>query len=326
MKTVSILVPESSVLASINDPRLMFTAVNQFLLSSGKDPLFNVQLTGLKKEVVLHEGTFSVHTDILCKDVKKTDLLIIPAIMGDIKTALELNKELIPWIINQYNQGAEVVSLCVGAFLLASTGLLNGKNCSTHWVMANEFRGMFPEVNLVDGKIITEQNGLYTSGGASSYWNLLLYLVEKYTDREMAIYASKYFALEIGRNSQSAFIMFKGQKGHEDELIKKIQDHIEDHFHEKISVDQLSEIFGISRRSLERRFKKVTSHTVVEYIQRVKIEAAKKSFETLRKTINEVMYEVGYTDNKAFRDVFKKITDMTPVDYRNRYNKQLLPN
>jgi transcriptional regulator GlxA family with amidase domain len=324
MKTVSILVPEGAVLASIADPRYMFTAVNEFLNATGKPPLFNVQLVGLSKEVKLNNGTFSIHSDLLLDDVKKTDLVIIPALSGDMKSALHINKEFIPWITQQYKKGAEVASLCIGAFLLASTGLLNGKKCSTHWLYAHEFRNMYPEVILVDDKMITEQKGLYSSGGATAYWSLLLYLVEKYTDRAMAILASKYFVIDIGRNDQSPFIMFKGQKDHEDDLVIKAQEYIESNFQNKLTVDHLSDKFGIVRRTFERRFKKSTRNTVIEYIQRVKIEAAKKSFETSRKPIYDVMYDVGYTDIKAFRDVFKRITGMPPVDYRNKYNKDVV--
>lgn len=321
MKNVSILVPETAVIEAIADPNYLFKAVNQFLVVSGKSPLFEVQVVGLSKEIKLENSLFSVHTNKLLKEVKKTDLIFIPAISGDIKTALELNKGMIPWIVEQHKNGAEVASLCIGAFLLASTGLLDGKKCSTHWNSGNEFRTMFPAVELVDGSIITEDNGIYSSGGANSYWNLLLHLVEKYTDRETAILASKYFAIDIDRESQSAFMMFQGQKDHEDEDIKKAQDFIEENYQEKISVEQLADIFSIGRRSFERRFKKATNNTVIEYIQRVKIEAAKRSFENSRKNINEVMYDVGYTDTKTFRDVFKKVTGMTPIEYRNKYHK-----
>jgi transcriptional regulator GlxA family with amidase domain len=323
MKNVSILVPETAVIEAVADPHYMFKAVNQFLLASGNQPLFNVQLVAINKEVKLENSLFTVHIDKQLKDVKQTDLVFIPALSGDMATALELNKELVPWIIKQYNNGAELASLCIGAFLLASTGLLNGKKCSSHWNSANEFRQMFPQVQLVDGSIITEENGIYSSGGANSYWNLLLYLVEKYTDRDTAILASKYFAVDIDRESQSVFMLFQGQKNHDDEIILLAQEFIETNYAGKISVDMLADKFAIGRRSFERRFKKATANTVVEYMQRVKIEAAKRSFESSRKNINEVMFEVGYTDTKAFRTVFKKITGLTPVEYRNKYNKQV---
>lgn len=320
MKTVSILILETSVPAAIVDPRYMFSAVNEFYKSAGHQPFFKIQLVGLTKEVKLNDGLFSVHPDILLKDVKKTDLIIIPAIGGDVKMAIKKNKEFLPWIVQQYKAGAEVASLCIGAFILASTGLMKGKECSTHWLFANDFKDMFPDVILVDDKIVTAQNGLYSSGGATSYWTLLLYLVEKYTSREMSIMASKFFLLEMGKNSQSPFVMFKGQKDHDDCEIVRAQEYIEKHYQTKLTVDELADKYGIGRRTFERRFKKATSNTVVEYMQRVKMEAAKKQLESGRKTVGEVMHDVGYTDTKAFRDVFKKVTGMSPVDYRAKYN------
>ncbi|MBB3839109.1 transcriptional regulator GlxA family with amidase domain [Runella defluvii] len=321
MKHVSILVPETAVSAAIVDPRYMFTAVNEFIKGQGRPPLFNVQLVGMTKEVRLNDGLISIHCDAVISQLLKTDLIIVPAISGHIEHALERNQALLPWIVDHYKRGAEVASLCLGAFLLASTGLLNGKSCSTHWLFANEFRRMFPDVTLTDDKIIVEHNGLYSSGGAHSYWNLLLHLVEKYAGREMAILAAKFFVLDIGLDSQSPFSIFKGQKMHEDLEIKKVQDFIETNYQDKITVDDLSDNFGIGRRTFERRFKKATNNTVVEYLQRVKIEVAKKQFELTRKTVNEVMYDVGYSDTKAFRDVFKKVTGLSPIDYKNKYNK-----
>ncbi len=322
MKHVAILALNDAVSASVVDPTVMFNGVNDLLVSSGRLPAFKVQLVGLTKAVKLHNGPFIVHSDILMADLKKTDLIIITALGGDIKDALKKNAAFIPWISKQYKKGADVASLCLGAFLLASTGLLNGKECSTHWLMANEFREMFPEVTLVDGRVVTEQNGLYSSGGATSYWSLLLHLVEKYAGRDMAIMASKVYALEIDRKSQSPFIMFNGQKEHVDEPIREAQDYIESRVSERISVGELALRFAIGRRHFERRFKKATKNTPVEYIQRVKIEAAKKHFETSRKNVNEVMYDVGYSDTKAFRTMFKKITGLSPLDYKNKYSFQ----
>lgn len=323
MKHVSILVPESAVLAAIDDPRHIFSQVNSFAEQAGKLPVFDIKFVGETKEVRLHDGAFSVHTDVLLDEVERTDLVFIPAFNGNAGEFLKTNERFVNWISEQKEKGAEIVSLCVGAFMLAKTGLLDGKKCSTHWRAAEEFRAMFPSVDLVTEHIITEEDGIYTSGGATSYWNLLLYLVEKFTDRETAILTAKIFAIDIKRDSQTQFIVFKGQKNHLDEDVKRAQKFIENNFQEKFTVDALSEKFALSRRSLERRFKKATNNTVIEYIQRVKIEAAKKSFETSRKNITEVMFDVGYSDTKAFRGVFKKLTGMTPLDYRSKYNKEI---
>lgn len=323
MKHISILIPRGAILGSLEGPRLLFSEVNELLKRIGKMPLFKVQLIGLAADTPVYNGMFSVHADELINNIYRTDLIIIPALDGNPCVTVENNKDFVPWIIKQHNNGAEVASLCVGAFLLAATGLVNGKQCATHWMAASDFRKTYPEVLLVEDKIITDENGIYSSGGAFSYLNLILYLIEKYAGRDIAVFCSKAFQIDIDRQSQSPFIMFKGQKDHEDEPIRKAQEFIESNFDDKISVDHLASMFALGRRNLERRFKKATSNTVVEYIQRVKIEAAKMSLETSRENVNEVMYKVGYTDTKAFRTTFKKFTGLSPVQYRNKYNRDL---
>jgi transcriptional regulator GlxA family with amidase domain len=324
MKHVSILVPQGAVLGSVEGPRQVLTEVNKYLASVGKPALFKVQLVGLTNAVPAAGGRYTVFADALTSDVPQTDLIIIPALDGDLQASIETNQAFLPWIINHHQQGAEVGSLCVGAFLLASTGLLNGRQCATHWMAANQFRSLFPEVQLVEDRIITDEQGLYSSGGAFSYLNLILYLIEKYAGRQVAVFMSKAFQIEIDRNSQSPFIIFHGQKDHGDEAIRKAQEHIEKNIEERITVDQLADLFAIGRRNLERRFKKATSNSVVEYIQRVKIEAAKMQLESSRENINEVMYSVGYTDPKAFRSTFKRITGLSPIEYRQKYNREAL--
>ena len=326
MKKVTILIPKGHTsMVNIAGTHQMFSFVNEFLEQQGKAPLFHIQLAAAEKSTMQTNGMFSIHADLLVDDIQKTDLIIIPAIHGDFEVNLENNAALIPWIVKQYHAGAEVVSLCVGSFFLASTGLLDGKNCSTHWQYANEFRKRYPKALLMDDKILTEADGIYTSGGAYSFTNLIIYLIEKYAGRDIAILAAKGFMIDLDRNSQSPFTIFSGQKNHKDSDILKAQDYIEKNFQEKLTIDSLCEQMALSRRTFERRFKKATANTVWEYLQRVKVEAAKKELEMGKKTVNEVMYKVGYTDPKAFRDVFRKITNMTPMDYLNKYSAQMTP-
>lgn len=323
-KHISIIVPTGAIFGSVEGPRQVLTEVNEVLQRMGEESMFKVQLVALKNEVPIYNGKYMVTADEVIRNIRKTDLIIIPAMQGDMIKNIEENGEYIPWIIEQHSKGAEVASLCVGAFLLASTGLVDGKKCATHWMAANDFRRMFPNVDLVEDKIITDEAGIYSSGGAFSYLNLILYLIEKYAGRNIAVFCSKAFQIDIDRGSQSPFIMFKGQKEHADEPVKQAQEFIEKNFQEKISVDQLASMFALGRRNLERRFKKATANSVVEYMQRVKIEAAKASLESSRETVNEVMYNVGYTDPKAFRNTFKKITGLSPVQYRNKYNRSTM--
>ncbi len=323
MKHISILVPEGHFsLVNIEGSFQIFNWTNEYLESIGQKPLFDVHLVGKTRESIQTNGLFTINPELLISDVERTDLVIIPAIHGDLQINLKQNAEFLPWLVEKYEQGAEIVSLCIGSFFLASTGLLNGKQCSTHWQFASQFRELFPEAILKDDKILTECEGIYTSGGAYSFTNLMIYLIEKYAGREVAIVAAKSFMIDIDRYSQSPFIMFTGQKAHEDNEILSAQDYIEKHFHDKLTIEDICDQVGVGRRTFERRFKKATANTVSEYIQRVKVEAAKKELESGRKTVFEVMFDVGYSDVKAFREVFKKITGLTPVSYKNKYSKE----
>lgn len=311
-------------LSSIVGAYKIFSRANDYWKANRKKELFNIQLAGVAKKVEFNAGLFTVKPHTHISGITKTNLIIIPSLNHNYQKVVKGNKLLIDWIEKQYKHGPEIASICTGAFMLASTGLLDGKNCSTHWSAADNFRAMFPKVNLQADKLITDENGIYTNGGAFSFLNLMIYLVEKYFDRQTAIFCSKVFQIEMDRKSQSEFTIFTGQKMHGDEMVVKAQIHIESNLNEKISIEDLSAKFAVGRRNFDRRFIKATGNTPIEYSQRVKVESAKKAFETSRKTISEVMYEVGYADNKAFREVFRKITGMSPIEYKAKYNKEAI--
>ncbi|SKC09624.1 Transcriptional regulator GlxA family, contains an amidase domain and an AraC-type DNA-binding HTH domain [Sphingobacterium nematocida] len=318
---VSVFVPQYGTIEAITPAFRTFNTANEFLTTFGKKPIFEVEYVGLNEYVPANSGEYTIKTNRLLPDVQQTDLLIIPPAFGDMSAGIKANEEAIPYFTKMYHAGASLASLCVGAFLLAETGLLDGRKCSTHWAYLEEFKEKYPNVEVEDGAIITEHDRIYSSGGANSLWNLILYLLEKFSDRETAILISKYFALDISRDSQSQFAIFRGQRNHSDLAIKQVQDYIEQNYEDKITIEDLANLSNIGRRSFERRFKEATNNTTMEYIQRVRIEAAKKFFEVSRKNVSEVMYDVGYTDTKAFRDVFRKVTGLTPIEYRNKFTK-----
>ena len=325
MKHLTIVVPNgNNNLSSITGAFEIFNKANSYWKELGNRQLFTIQLAGISETIDFNEGLFTVKPHTIISAIAQTDLIIIPSLNHNYNLALKGNELLVKWLVTQYKNGAEIASICTGAFMLAASGLLDGKNCSTHWSVAENFRMMFPEVNLRTDKLITDEKGLYTNGGAYSFLNLMIYLVEKYYDRQTAIYCSKVFQIEIDRSMQSEFSIFSGQKQHDDVEILKAQEYIEKNLNEKTTIDDLSSIFNIGRRNFDRRFIKATGNTPIEYSQRVKIEFAKKAFETNRKTINEVMYEVGYSDVKAFREVFRKITGMSPLEYKSKYYKDAL--
>jgi transcriptional regulator GlxA family with amidase domain len=326
MKHLTIIYPagrsDYSTISCITGAFEAFSSANAYRRRNGFDDLFTVELAGTTESEEMYGGMFAIKPQKDITAVDKTDLIIIPSSSAGRLPAEAGEQRLIEWITQQYKQGAEVASICSGAFLLASTHLLDGRNCSTHWAHAEAFKQRFPEVNLMTDQLITDENGIYTNGGAYSFLNLLVYLVEKYYDRPTAIHCSKMLQIEIDRNSQSAFSIFTGQKLHGDKMVEEAQQYIEHSLREKISVEEISARFAIGRRNFDRRFIKATGNTPVEYSQRVKIELAKKELEVSRKTVNEIMYEVGYSDPKAFRELFRKITGMSPLEYRGKYNKE----
>ena len=327
MKHLSILVPDEqtnmSTIACIIGAYQVFTEANNFSVRTGKKAVFKIELVGATTNNFLENNLLSIKHQSTINDVDKTNLIIIPAsLIRSYETASKNNKLLINWLTKQYKHGAEIASMCAGSFMLASTGLLAGKTCSTHWALSENFRQLFPEVNLQTDQLITDENGIYTNGGAYSFLHLLMYLVEKCYDRQTAIHCAKYFQIDLDRNMQAVFSIFNGHKKHNDEEILMAQKFIEENYEQKISIEKLSADHGIGRRNFDRRFIKATGLTPLDYLQRVKIEAAKKMFETSRKTVNEIMYEVGYNDAKAFRDVFGRVTGLSPLDYKLKYNRE----
>ena len=323
MKQVTIIVPKGSInLSSITGTFEILSRANEYWRKLGNKPLMNIRIAGLVTEMKWGVGFFSVYpADI--REIEKTDLVIIPSLSYDYHEVIKDNKELIVWIREQYKNGAEIASICTGAFLLAATGLLDGKTCSTHWNAAADFRKLFPNITLQTDKLIAVEPGIYTNGGAYSFLNLVLFLVEKYFDRPTAIMCSKVFQIDMDRTSQSPFFVFQAQKNHGDELIREAQTFIEGNITGKISFEELSSKLAASRRNFDRRFIKATGNTPVEYLQRVKVEVAKRTLEKGRRSIFEVMNEVGYSDDKAFREVFRKITGMSPLDYREKFSKKI---
>jgi len=211
MKHLSIIVPEGeNNLSSIVGAYKIFTRANQYQKDLGKNEVFKIQLVGISKEVEFYDGLFAVRPHTHLRNVGKTDLVIIPSLNHNYENAVKANGLLIEWISSQYKNGAEIASICTGAFLLASSGLLDGKSCSTHWAAEESFRNLFPKVNLKADKLITDEHGICTNGGAYSFLNLIIYLIEKYYGRETAIFCAKVFQIEMDRQSQAGFMIFKG--------------------------------------------------------------------------------------------------------------------
>lgn len=324
MKRISLLIYEDVMLSATSGALDMLRRTNRFLTEAGKPAAFELELVSEKTKNIDLYAPAQFACQKTFEEVEDTDLIIVPAFYGEPDTALKENIGLVSWIKEMHGKGAEVASLCRASYFLAEAGLLAGKPCTSHWVAVEDMRKRYPDANILSDRIITDQDGVYTSGGAFSSLNLILYLIEKFCGRETGIWISKIFAVDMDRDTQAHFAVFQGQRQHGDRDILNAQNYIEEHYRLPISVEQIAEQAHMSKRNFIRRFKDATKNTPLEYLQRVKIESAKKALEKNAQDIGTLVYEIGYNDVKTFRKVFKRITGLTPLDYRRKYCREEL--
>jgi len=323
MKQIALIIHEDVTLSTVTGAMDMLIHTNRLFQHSGKPQPFNIVIAGENSGHPVLPVPAPLATYATLAEIDKPDLIIVPAFYGDRDDMLKKHAEIISWISEKHESGAEIASLCSGIYFLAEAGLLPGRSCTAHWHDMEDIIKRYPEVNFLSDMVITDQDGIYTSGGAFSSLNLILYLIDKFCGREVGIWASKMFSLDMDRMRQSHFAVFKGQRQHKDDEILKAQTYIEENHHLQINIDEIAEHSNMSKRNFIRRFKKATHNTPFEYLQRVKIEAAKKALEKGNQNINLLMYDAGYNDIKTFREVFKKITGLTPQDYRRKYSRAI---
>jgi len=317
MKKLALLLTHKHRLISIAAILDVFHTVNSFYTGMQQPPFFDIQLVVPDDEVM----PLPDYPAVALAHASPADLVLIPAFVAeDLGQALAANSAFVPWIQEQYQNGAEIASFCTGAFLLGSTGLLNGKPATTHVMSCPAFAGIFPEVVLQSDKVLTAAERIYTSGGATSTFHLLIYLVEKYCGRPMAVQTAKVFAIDMDRYTQAYFSVFMPDKHHTDTLITEVQKRMETGYKEASTVEEFMEDIPASRRNFVRRFKLATGITPIEYLQKTRIEAAKKLLEQTGDSVLAVMLECGYNDVKAFRKVFRKEVGLTPTEYRLKFS------
>ncbi len=315
MIETGLLVTKQHRLLSIAAILDVFDTVNKFVKNAGGSDAFKISLITAGDEQSMEGYTLeSIRTSAQKK------LILIPAFNTEnMQGAIADNQDYLPWIVNQYQNGAEVATFCTGAFLLAATGLLNGKIATTHVDSCNGFAIAFPAVKLKSDKTLTEDGRLYTSGGATSTFHLLLHLVQKYCGKDMSVKIAKFFAIDMDRDNQSYFSTFQPARDHTDELVASAQQKIESSYSEAGTIEEIIKDIPASRRNIVRRFKHVIGITPIEYLQQTRIEAAKKLLEQTDKQMSEVIYYSGYNDPKAFRKIFRKSVGMTPSEYREKF-------
>jgi transcriptional regulator GlxA family with amidase domain len=284
-------------------------------------PFFNVQIATLKKQPVLCINQLEIRSHIAIEDVQQTDLLLIPTIGGSLLNVIAQNRALLPHIKKHFDLGADIASNCSGAFFLAEAGLLNGKEATTHWGYAELFKKRYPEVKLCAEKLITSQQNIYCSGGGMAWFDLTLLLIERYCGHDVATTTAKAHVIDLSRGEQAAYASIRTKKYHQDPEVLFVQEWLEANYVKSIQISQLAPLVNLTSRTLNRRFKQATEQNLLEYLQILRIEAAKKFLEKSNDNVQRIVTNVGYDDLSSFTRLFKKHTGLSPSQYAKKFKR-----
>lgn len=322
MKKVIILASEHCLFSSVGGPMDIFLQAGMLwngILGIKPSPYFDVRIVTLDGQPVMATNQVSITPHCSIDEIDHADLIIIPS-QGFKFGAQDGNfYKKVEWLKKCYREGADLASVCTGAFALAATGLLDGKSATTHWGVAQAFKTEFPKVNLRTDLMVTDEGRIFCGGGMTADLNLTLYLINKYCGREVALQCSRCTLIDLDRISQQSYIIFIPEKNHQDLEILKIQEWIEANFNQSLSVQGLAEQATMSTRNFNRRFKAATGETAVKYLQLVRVEATKKALEDSRLSFDEISSNVGYENVSFLRRVFKKTTGLSPAEYQKKF-------
>lgn len=326
MKRVTILALNNPMASSVLGTMDIFCQVGltwNHIFGLKPEPFFEVEIVTRDGNPVSCLNNATIHPNRAISDVESTDVVIVSSFY-DMET-LSSNEESIRWLRERHERGATLASVCLGTFFLAETGLLDGKTATTHWGFADVFREMHPQIRLRPDQLIVDEGTVLSSGGCNSYIDLSAYLIERYCGREMAVKCSKTMIHDFGRSSQAPYTVFQALKGHNDDKVLSIQQMLEDNHPDSFDLDALARAHGMSRRTLERRFKTATGDTPLLYLQRVRVEAARQMLEGSGRTFDEIAYNVGYEDSGFFRKLFVKHTGLRPGEYKTKFRGSPTP-
>ena len=310
-----------SVLAGALD-LFSFTGVSwQRFLDQPVTPRFNVQIASLGGVDIRCTNRLIVQAHCDISEVKRCDLLLIPTIGDSIDKVLLQNEQLLPHIIRLAHTQADIASNCSGAFLLAKARLLNGKVATTHWGYAQKFKRDYPHVDLQENQFVTQADNIFCAAGGSAFYDLALLLIERYCGRELSTQVAKTQIIDSKRGNQHSYTTITLYKPHSDQLVKKVQEYIENNFRQVLSVNELAAQVNITPRTLNRRFQSALSLRPIEYIQAVRIEQAKRLLESKNVSIKSLADQVGYSDISSFTRLFKRATALTPKEYQNKFSR-----
>lgn len=289
------------------------------LTGNHSEPRFNVTVASLDGRPVETPYSVGLMPEASVADVEHTDIVVIPASGLDLDTQFERHKALFPWLHRWHERGAYIASICSGAAYLAEAGLLDGREATTHWGTAEALGKRYPAVNWRPDVFVTEDRRVLCSGGVYAAIDLSLYLVEKFCGHEIAVQTAKALLVDMPRTHQSGYALLPISKPHRDEQVRRAETFMRRNFARELPIDALASHVSMSPRNFIRRFKEATGHVPGKYLQMLRISIAREMLEDGARSIQTISSAVGYEDVAFFRALFKRLTGMTPAQYRERF-------
>lgn len=308
----------SSSISNLMDAFLIANLCNK-AMSENHSSLFETEVVALDGKPVVSSNYLLLNPQGPLDAAIDSDYLIIPAFLPVPDAGKMQDARILDYICRRHAAGTTIAAVCTGSFLLAETGLLNGRAATTNWQFEKKFRYRYPEANLQVDKILTEEDNLICTGAATAMMNLAMKIIRREGSDRLTLACAKALLVDPNRDSQAPYVVHQLAKQHIDKEISKAEQYMSDHFNTNISIDQVAEYVCISPRHFKRRFKSATGESPLNYLQKLRMQRAKERLETTRDTIDEITRLIGYEDGSTFRRLFKRYTSLTPREYRDKF-------
>ena len=319
-----IAIPQAAIstLTGIFDVMSAFALMPKAAQTPGPPP-FKVEIVGLESGSLELASRIPITVHRSIAQVKTTDIVIVPSLVFGPKGWLKgQHPELVAWLSAMHRRGALLCSACTGIFLLAETGLFAGMAATVHWANAPDFSAAFPEVPTHPERVLVvsgKRQELVTSGASMTWHDLVLYLIARHVGATAAQEVARFFALQWHQDGLAPYMVFEGQSGHGDAAVKAAQAWATKHFSVANSIEEMIAKSGLTERTFKRRFSTATGLSPIAYIQRLRVEDAKRRLERTAAPVDEISWQVGYEEPAFFRRLFKRVTGVTPGAYRRRF-------
>lgn len=320
--SVAVVLVDDGYASTAVGPIEVFSAAGTMwneMCGADPEPRFHVTTASIDGTPVRSAYGLHISPDRAITELGPVDLVMVSASGPLPEEWMARHAAIPPWLAERYRSGTRIAGVCSGVAFLAEAGLLDGRRATTHWGVAEGFRRRYPNVDWETDLLITEDAGLYCSGGVNAASDLGLHLVERLCGRDVAIKCSKALLLDMPRTCQSGYALLPLTRPHDDEKVRDAEHHLTGHFAHDVPVEELADVAGMSRRNLVRRFKQATGHMPGAYQQMLRVAAARRMLEDGAPSIEQVGLSVGYEDVAFFRRIFKRHCGITPSAYRDRF-------